>query len=73
MSVQEIRRLLLYVYREQFALRTFSVVGLDMILGLDYKVKNFPLNIGLDAKPMVDFMDGAVLYFDTGISVRYTF
>lgn len=50
-----------------------AVFGLDFIIGLDYKFNNAPLNIGLDLKPMVDFFDGAQLYFDGALSFRFVF
>ena len=52
-----------------------SVVGARFkILGLDYKFKKLrQCNIGVDVKLIIDFYDGAIMYFDTGLSVRLTF
>lgn len=50
-----------------------SVFGLDLILGLDYKFRNAPVNAGLDIKPFVDFFDGAQGYFDGALSLRFVF
>ena len=49
-----------------------TVVGLDLILGLDYKFKSLPVNIGIDVKPFVDVFDGTSLFMDVGLSVRIT-
>ncbi len=49
------------------------VPGLDIILGLDYKFKGAPLNVGLDLKPFMDFIDGSELYFEGGFSFRFVF
>ena len=53
--------------------RSRTIAGLDFILGLDYKFKNAPVNVGLDIKPFVDFYDGASGYFDGGLSFRFVF
>ena len=50
-----------------------TVAGLDFILGLDYKYRNAPFNLGLDIKPFVDFYGGAYGYFDGALSVRFAF
>jgi hypothetical protein len=50
-----------------------AIVGLDLILGLDYKFANAPFNLSLDIKPIIDFYDGLYGYFDGGLSVRFTF
>ncbi len=49
-------------------------VGVDGILGLDYKVKNAPLNISVDWQPSFNFVGSS--YFESGwagIGIRYTF
>jgi hypothetical protein len=50
-----------------------AVVGLDFIIGLDYKFNNAPFDISLDLKPFVDFWDGPYGYFDGALSARFTF
>jgi len=52
---------------------TATVVGLDFILGLDYKFRNAPFNVGLDVKPFVDFFDGVQGYWDGALSFRFAF
>ncbi len=49
-------------------------LGVDGILGLDYKIKNAPLNISVDWQPAFNFVGPS--YFETGwggIGVRYIF
>lgn len=47
-------------------------VGVDGILGLDYKLKNAPLNISVDWQPSFNFVGAS--YFESGwagIGIRY--
>ena len=53
--------------------RNTTVVGLDGILGLDYKIRNAPINIGIDIKPFVDFDNGANFIGDGAINLRFVF
>ncbi len=48
--------------------------GIDGVIGLDYKLSDFPLNISLDWQPAVDLI-GSTGYGAGygGIGVRYTF
>lgn len=62
-------------YRENNKNESGSVigVGLDFILGLDYKFKNAPVDISLDIKPYLDIVPG--FYGeprDFALSVRFT-
>jgi len=50
-----------------------AIVGLDFIIGLDYKFQNAPFDIGLDLKPFIDFQDGVYGYWDGALSLRFTF
>jgi len=48
-------------------------VGVDGILGLDYKVKNAPLNLSIDWQPSFNFVGSS--YFESGwagLGIRYT-
>jgi hypothetical protein len=48
-------------------------VGVDGILGLDYKLKNAPLNFSLDWQPSFNFVGSS--YFESGwagLGIRYT-
>ena len=49
-------------------------LGVDGILGLDYKVKNAPLNLSVDLQHSFNFVGAS--YFESGwagLGVRYTF
>ncbi len=59
-----------YVYDEG---RTAVVPGIDVIIGLEYKIKDVPLAIGVDIKPFIDFFDGSGFYFDGALNIRYVF
>lgn len=51
-----------------------AVIGVDGVLGLDYKIKGIPLNISFDWNPNVDF--GSTNGFNAGaggLGIRYTF
>lgn len=50
-----------------------TLVGVDVILGLDYKFAGAPFNIGLDVKPFVDFYDGTTVLLDAALSLRFAF
>ncbi len=52
-------------------LGTHINVGLDAILGLEYTLKQIPLNIGINAKPELNFTADNLLWFDGAITVRY--
>jgi hypothetical protein len=62
-----------YYYNHGRLYTSTAVVGVDGILGLEYKFRNAPINVSMDLKPFVDFFNGGFVYFDGGISVRYTF
>lgn len=49
-------------------------IGIDGVLGLDYKVNNAPLNVSLDWQPSFNFV--GYNYFEGGwggLAIRYTF
>jgi hypothetical protein len=51
-----------------------NFVGIDGVLGLDYKVKGVPLNISLELNPTYEFTEYTkVIRFPVGLGVRYTF
>lgn len=48
-------------------------VGLDFILGLEYKFQNAPVDIAVDLKPFVDFIRSEYFgYWDGALTVRFT-
>ncbi|HJV19925.1 MAG TPA: hypothetical protein VJ552_08630 [Sediminibacterium sp.] len=62
-----------YYYNNSRIYTSTTVIGIDGILGLDYKFNKAPVNISMDIKPFIDFFGGNYIYFDGGISLRYTF
>lgn len=62
-----------YYYNDNRIYTSSTVVGIDGILGLDFKLNKAPINISMDIKPFVDFFGGNYFYMDGGLSVRYTF
>jgi hypothetical protein len=62
-----------FVYVDEPNGTSRAVVGLDFMLGLDYKFKDAPIDLSLDLKPFVDFWDGPYGYFDGALSARFTF
>lgn len=53
---------------------TYSVVGADLILGLEYSFSEIPLNLSLDWKPLFNFIGYNKFFGDGGaLSIRYIF
>lgn len=50
---------------------TIGVLGIDAILGLEYRFKTIPFTIGVDTKPFFDLIGHGNNYFDIAASVRY--
>jgi hypothetical protein len=52
-----------------------SVVGLDGVLGLDYKFEDVPINLSVDWQPSIEFGNGFNSGFFNmgGLGIRYTF
>ncbi|HPI00325.1 MAG TPA: hypothetical protein PK772_08345 [Chitinophagaceae bacterium] len=50
-------------------------LGIDGVLGLDYKIRNAPINLSLDFQPSFEFGNGSNDSFSPwgGLGVRYTF
>lgn len=54
----------------------FFTMGVNTILGVEYRWLAVPLTIGLDIKPYLDFRgmrDSKLRFWDTAISVKYVF
>lgn len=51
-----------------------NVLGIDGVLGLDYRIPGTPLNLSLDWQPSFDFSKGSDFNGDWGgLSIRYIF
>lgn len=50
-------------------------IGIDGVLGLEYKIQEIPFTLSLDIKPSIEFTSYRRVYpdFDAGLSLRYTF
>lgn len=60
-----------YNDHRQYTISTFA--GVDGIVGMEYTFKDSPVDIGPDFKPFIDFFNGSTVYFDGGISMRYSY
>ncbi len=53
---------------------THTVVGVDMILGIEYTIPGSPVNLSLDWKPAVNLIgDSGFLVDDVALSLRFAF
>jgi hypothetical protein len=61
-------------YRGYDNSKTYTVIGIDGILGLEYNFKDIPFNLSIDWKPTFDLTGSSGFYGDGGaISIRYIF
>ena len=49
--------------------------GIDGVIGIEYTIRDYPINISLDWKPAVNVIGGYNQYWGTGtaLSIRYVF
>ncbi len=59
-----------HVYKGYYS-EPISVLGIDAIIGLEYRFKEIPFTIGIDAKPFFDLVGGGDNYVDAAASIRY--
>lgn len=53
---------------------TYTVVGIDGIIGLEYNFSEIPVNIGIDWKPAINIIGYSGFWGDGGaLSIRYIF
>ena len=53
---------------------SYTVIGLDGVLGLDYKINRAPLNLSIDWQPSFEFGEyGGFVGSWGGLAIRYTF
>lgn len=50
-----------------------TLVGVDGVIGLDYKINGIPFNVSLDWQPSFEFGTGPGFEGWGGIGIRYTF
>ena len=50
----------------------YTSLGIDLILGIEYKFSSVPFTLGLDIKPYWDFYGYSNHYYDEALSIRYT-
>jgi hypothetical protein len=48
-------------------------IGIDGVIGLDYKFRGAPINVSLDWQPAFEFGDGGFYGNWGGLGIRYTF
>lgn len=60
-------------FQSPYSSGSFVNVGVDGVLGLEYQFKDFPLDLSIDIKPFLDFIDTEPRILDTGVSARYYF
>ncbi len=53
--------------------RSYTVIGFDGILGMEYNIEEIPINISLDVKPAINLIGYTGFWFDGAFSVRYIF
>jgi len=59
-----------HVYSGYYS-ENISILGVDAIIGLEYRFKDIPFTIGIDAKPFFDLVGGGDNYVDAAASIRY--
>jgi hypothetical protein len=53
---------------------SYTVIGIDGILGLEYSFKEVPINLGIDWKPALNLVGYSGFWADGGaLSIRYIF
>lgn len=56
--------------------RYYSTFGIDGIFGLEYKISEVPITIGLDVKPFIEFAtynDYPFNFWDAAFTIRFVF
>jgi hypothetical protein len=50
----------------------YTTLGIDGIVGVEYKIEDIPITVGLDVKPYFDIIGWSDRFVDVAISLRYT-
>lgn len=54
----------------------YVAFGVDLIFGIEYKIEEIPITLGLDVKPFFDFVtdrDSPYGFWDSALSIRFVF
>ncbi len=58
----------------RFPRNSYTLIGLDGVLGLDYKINKAPINLSIDWQPSFEFGEyGGFVGSWGGLGIRYTF
>ena len=49
------------------------VSGIVAIMGIEYTLENYPINVALDLQPRFNFIGSSQIWATGGITIRYTF
>ncbi len=52
---------------------THTHIGIDGVIGLEYKFRGAPINVSIDWQPAFEFGDGGIYGNWGGLGIRYTF
>ncbi len=51
----------------------FSTLGIMGVVGLEYKIEEIPVTIGVDITPAFNLIGHTGFWFNSGVTLRYTF
>lgn len=51
----------------------FTTLGVNGVLGLEYKIQEIPITIGLDVIPSLNLISDIDIWLSTGLTLRYVF
>ncbi len=51
--------------------KTYITLGVDGIVGLDYKIEEIPISLSLDVMPRLNILGHTGLFMGAGFSIRY--
>lgn len=53
--------------------RTYTILGVNGVVGLEYKIDEIPITIGVDVTPALHLLEFTHFTMGAGITVRYVF
>jgi hypothetical protein len=60
-------------HHDHFDDHSHTHIGIDGVIGLDYKFRGAPINVSIDWQPAFEFGDGGFYGNWGGLGIRYTF